>query len=98
LIRRIKEKSPKLIIVIRGSTFSRSTTESLFELFSEIDAVINGEGELPLSQLIDCLRKLPGLSSVSPIKGLTKREAVKDQKAPIGFQQITSLNSLPPGL
>ncbi len=68
-IRHIKEKFPKLIIVIGGSTFSGSTTGDLFKLFPEVDAVINGEGELPFSQLIDCLTKLPSLSGVPPIKG-----------------------------
>ena len=95
-IRRIKEMFPRLIIVIGGSTFSGSTTGNFFKLFPEVDAVINGEGELPFSQLIDCLTKLPSLSAVPPIKGLSKPEAAKDHKAPVGFQQITSLNSLPP--
>ena len=43
-IKRIKEKAPKLIIVIGGSTFSGSTTGELFKLFPEVDAVNNGEG------------------------------------------------------
>jgi len=95
-IRRIKEKFPKLIIVIGGSTFSGSTTGDFFKLFPEVDAVVNGEGELPFSQLIDCLAKFPSLSDVPPIKGLSIPEVAKDHKAPVGFQQITSLNSLPP--
>ena len=95
-IKRIKEKFPKLIIVIGGSTFSGSTTRDFFKLFPEVDAVINGEGELPFSQLIAYLIKLPSLSGMPPIKGLSTPEAAKDHKAPVGFQQMTSLNALPP--
>ena len=95
-IKRIKEKFPKLIIVIGGSTFSGTTTADFFKLFPEVDAVINGEGELPFSQLIAYLIKLPSLSGMSPIKGLSTPEVVKDHELPVGFQQITSLNTLPP--
>ena len=95
-IKRIKKKFPELIIVIGGSTFSGSATGDFFKLFPEVDAVINGEGELPFRQLIDCLKKLPSLSGVPTIKGLSLPEAAKDHNAAVGFQQITSLNSLPP--
>ena len=95
-IKRIKEKFPKLIIVIGGSTFSGSTTRDFFKLFPEVDAVINGEGELPFSQLIACLTKLPSLCGVPPIRGLSKAEAAEGHKAPVGFQQLSSLNGLPP--
>ena len=95
-IKRIKEKSPNLSIVIGGSTFSGSATGDFFKLFPEVDAVINGEGELPFSQLIAYLIKLPSLSGMPPIKGLSIPEAAEGHKAPVGFQQITSLNVLPP--
>ena len=95
-IKRIKEKFPKLNIVIGGSTFSGSATGDFFKLFPEVDAVINGEGELPFSQLIAYLIKSPSLSGMPPIQGLSIPEAAKDHKAPVGFQQIPSLNALPP--
>jgi ribosomal peptide maturation radical SAM protein 1 len=95
-IKRIKEKFPKLLIVIGGSTFSGSATGDFFKLFPAVDAVINGEGELPFSQLIACLIKFPRLSDVPPIKGLSTPEAAKDHQAFVGFQQIASLDALPP--
>ncbi len=95
-IRRIKEKYSDLIIVIGGSTFSGSTTQNFFNLIPEVDAVINGEGELPFSQLIDCLTKLARLSEVPFIKGLSKPEAAEAHRVQVGFQQLTSLNNLPP--
>ncbi len=52
IIQRIKDRFPELFIIIGGSTFSGTVTGRFFELFPEVDAVINGEGELPLSQLI----------------------------------------------
>jgi len=94
-IKRIKEKFPKLIIVIGGSTFSGSTAERFFKLFPEVNAVINGEGELPFSQLITGLIKFPSLAGLSPIKGLSLSQVAKQHKVPAGFQQIESMNSLP---
>ena len=95
-IKCIKEKAPKLIIVIGGSTFSGSTTGELFKLFPEIDAVINGEGELPFSQLITCLRKFSRLSDVPFIPGLSRPETATDHSTSASFQQLTSLKTLPP--
>ena len=95
-IKRIKEKAPKLIIVIGGSTFSGSTTGELFKLFPEVDAVINGEGELPFSQLITCLRKFSRLSDVPFIPGLSRPETATDHSTSVSFQQLTSLKTLPP--
>jgi ribosomal peptide maturation radical SAM protein 1 len=95
-IKCIKEKFPKLMIVIGGSTFSGSATGNFFKLFPAVDAVINGEGELPFSQLIAYLIKSPSLTGMPPIKGLNTPEAAKDHQAFVGFQQITSLDALPP--
>ncbi len=95
-IKGIKKKFPKLIIVIGGSTFSGSTTADFFNLFPEVDAVINGEGELPLTQLIDSLANLRDFSGVPFIKGISKPEIAKDHETPVSFQQIASLNSLSP--
>ena len=95
-IRRIKEKFPKLIIVIGGSTFSGSTTGNFFNQFPEVDAVINGEGELPFSRLIGHLMEFPSLSGIPLIKGLSRPEAAKERRTPVGFQQLTTLKTLPP--
>jgi ribosomal peptide maturation radical SAM protein 1 len=95
-IKRIKRKFPQLIIVIGGSTFSGSTTADFFKLFPEVDAIINGEGELPLSQLIAHLMKFPNLASVPPINGLSIPLVPGGQRVPAGFQQLKSLGSLPP--
>jgi ribosomal peptide maturation radical SAM protein 1 len=95
-IKHIKQKFPQLIIVIGGSTFSGSTTADFFKLFPEIDAVINGEGELPLGQLIAYLMKSPKLTSIPSIKGLSIPEVTGEHRVPVDFQQLTSLSSLPP--
>lgn len=95
-IKRIKNKFPKLLVAIGGSTFSGSRTKEFFRLFPEIDAVVNGEGELPFTQLIDCLTEFPRLSGLSSIQGLSRPETTEEHKVPPGFQQITSLDSLPP--
>ncbi len=77
-IKRIKEKAPKLIIVIGGSTFSGSTTGELFKLFPEVDAVINGEGELPFSQLIDLSDKIfESFRRTSPLRVSAGRKPIQ---------------------
>ena len=95
LIKRIKEKFPKLIVVIGGSTLSGSATGDFFKLFPEVDAVINGEGELPFSQLIAYLMKFQRLSDMPPIAGLSIPERAADHKASVGLQQLASLKTLP---
>ncbi|MBT8371853.1 MAG: RiPP maturation radical SAM C-methyltransferase, partial [Deltaproteobacteria bacterium] len=94
-IKRIKQKFPELIIVIGGSTLSGSTTRSFFEIFSEVDAVINGEGELPFSQLIGCLRKSPRLTDVAPINGIIVPKAAQSYHHKANFNQMKELSSLP---
>ena len=54
IISRINQKFPQLTMVIGGSTFSAMLAGNFFKIFPAIDIVINGEGELPLSQLVGC--------------------------------------------
>jgi len=95
-IKRIKQKHPQLIIAIGGSTFSRSATPEFFNLFAEIDLVVNGEGELPFSQLVSYLKASADLSKISAIPGIATAQKVKTNGAPKRFQQIKNLRDLPP--
>ena len=95
-IKRIKQKFPDLIIGIGGSTFSGTVAGNFFEIFPEVDVVINGEGELPLGQLINCLRASPNLDDIPPINGvITSKSAVSDEENDT-FNQLNNLNKLPP--
>jgi ribosomal peptide maturation radical SAM protein 1 len=95
-IKRIKQKFPQLIIAIGGSTFSGSTTPEFFDLFAEVDLVVNGEGELPFTQLIGYLKASTNLSEIPPIAGIVTAETVKINRAPKRFQQMKNLKDLPP--
>ncbi|MBW1860497.1 MAG: hypothetical protein JRI70_10660, partial [Deltaproteobacteria bacterium] len=73
-ITRIKQVVPNLPIVVGGSTFAGNAVRGLLETFPEIDAVVNGEGELPMSQLIGHLMNSKNLDKMSPIPGVVTRK------------------------
>jgi ribosomal peptide maturation radical SAM protein 1 len=95
-IKRLNEKFPDLVIVIGGSTFSGSAAENLFKLFPDIDVVINGEGELPLSRLIDSLGELSDLNELPPIEGVITAYSAVTGAQEASFNQLDKLNPLPP--
>jgi len=68
--RMLTEAKASEFIVIGGSTFSGTTTAEFFKLFPEVDAVINGEGELPLSQLIGHLKRSRNTAHWAPVNGI----------------------------
>lgn len=94
-IKRIKERFPDLTIVIGGSMLAGDSTRNLFQVFPEVDFVVNGEGELPLSQLVSHLRDSQSREAIPPIPGVVTRKVAKD-KAPVSFWQMKDLSSLPP--
>jgi ribosomal peptide maturation radical SAM protein 1 len=93
-IKRIKERFPGLTIVVGGSMFAGDSTRNLFRVFPEIDFVVNGEGELPLSQLVRHLTDSQSLDDIPPIPGVVMRNAAEDG-APVSFCQMEALSSLP---
>ena len=94
-IKCIKKKCPDLVIAIGGSTFSGAAGGRLFELFPQIDLVVNGEGELPLSRLVGRLKASPKLEDLSPIKGITRRPSPGNADGGTAFNQLTDLDRLP---
>jgi ribosomal peptide maturation radical SAM protein 1 len=96
IIKCLKQKFPDLSIVIGGSTFSGTVTRALFDWFPEIDAVISGEGELPLSQLVGFLKTSSHFSDLPPIRGVTTSKSVLNDDKTNTFHQLKSLNTLPP--
>ena len=93
-IKRIKQRSPDLTIVIGGSMFAGESTRRLLQVFPEADFVVNGEGELPLSQLVHHLRDPQGHEEMPPIPGIVSRKAANDE-TPVSFNQMETLNNLP---
>src|SRR5262249_46335850 len=48
----IKQSAPRTLIIAGGPSCSGKVGESLLKMFPQLDLVINGEGELPLTQMI----------------------------------------------
>jgi ribosomal peptide maturation radical SAM protein 1 len=94
-IRRIKQNHPGLFIVIGGSTFSGSEIRGFLEMFPEVDALINGEGELPLSELVDRLKTSSTALEMLPVKGLITSKAAVNAHQPGIFHQMKDLSRLP---
>jgi ribosomal peptide maturation radical SAM protein 1 len=93
-IKRIKHRSPHLSIVVGGSMFSGDPTHGLLKTFPEIDFIVNGEGELPLSRLVRFLQDSGGSGQWKHIPGVISREDLKNRK-PVVFNQLPNLNHLP---
>jgi ribosomal peptide maturation radical SAM protein 1 len=95
-IKRLKQKFSDLITVIGGSTFSGPAAGKIFKSFPEVDIVINGEGELPLSRLIDCLKMSPKPDDCPPITGVAIPTSAGNDEDNPAVNQLSSLNQLPP--
>jgi len=95
-IRQIKRRVPGIRIVLGGSTFSGLSGEALFRFFPEIDNLVHGEGERPLTSIVESLiRKREGKEGISSIQGVTSRDDLQ-MKAPPVFDQVSALKDLPP--
>ena len=94
-IKRIKQSFPNLRVVAGGSMFSGDTIPGLLDMFPEIDFVVNGEGELPLSQLVRQLSRAESHEEMPPIPGIVQRDS-KNAGTPVSFCQMDTLVNLPP--
>jgi ribosomal peptide maturation radical SAM protein 1 len=93
IIKQIKTKYPDLKIVLGGSSFAGASKE-VFKLIPEIDFVVKGEGELPLSQLVQRLNISNKTDKIPHIKGVISRDSIEDDNSDM-FNQMETLNSLP---
>ena len=94
-IREVKKRFPNLLIVVGGSMFTGDGTRNLFKTFPEINVVVNGEGELPLSRLVSDLRKSRSFGEMAHVKGIVTPESTEN-KASAFFNQMTDLSDLSP--
>jgi ribosomal peptide maturation radical SAM protein 1 len=107
-IKRIKEGFPSLPIVVGGSTFAGDMIPGLLETVPEVDFVVNGEGELPLSGLVRHTRdsgtgsnmrhtsegSILGAKDELRLPGVIMRQGPKSQ-TPVSACQLPDLKSLP---
>jgi hypothetical protein len=94
-IRRIKARFPQLPVTVGGSTFCGNAGPEFFRVFPEIDIVVNGEGELPLSRIVAHLRGGGTLEDLPPIAGVSSRRATAEAAQGNKFSQLSSLEGLP---
>lgn len=94
-IKRIKKGFPYLPVVVGGSMFSGDGTDALLETFPEVDFVVSGEGERPLSRLVRQTEALQGADACPPIPGVVARNRA-NTRASASFHQLQDLSSLPP--
>lgn len=103
--RRIKNRFPHIFILLGGFTASFFSTDILIE-HPFIDAVVHGEGELPLFELCksslpylsDRLSNIPNLVFRDPVSGLVKKSkliyrAHKELLDSISFSNFRLLNN-----
>jgi ribosomal peptide maturation radical SAM protein 1 len=90
----IKEEAPDLKVVVGGSACAGDLGRSLLDVFSEIDFVISGEGELPLVHLIEQLSHSDGKRIADLTPGLFSRND-SAQSGTQQFSQLPSLDQLP---
>ncbi len=94
-IKKIKERFPTLFIVVGGSMFTGEATRNIFNVFPEIDIVVNGEGEIPLSRLVSYLTDFEGKKRIPSVKGIVMPETAETE-TPISFNQMKDLSNLNP--
>jgi ribosomal peptide maturation radical SAM protein 1 len=94
-IKKIKERFPTLFIVVGGSMFTGEAIRNIFNVFPEIDIVVNGEGEIPLSRLVSCLTDVEAKKRIPSVKGIVMPEAA-EKETRISFNQMKDLSGLTP--
>lgn len=91
-IREIKQRAPRLPVVVGGSACAGALGETLVHSFPDIDYVIRGEGELPLLQLTEAIRACHGGTQLPDIPGLIHRGSPPAKDV---HQQVPDLDQLP---
>jgi ribosomal peptide maturation radical SAM protein 1 len=96
LARRLKEAHPHLTTVIGGPALSPHSASAALDLFPHLDAVVVGEGELPLAHLVQH-HVLEGrsLADIPPTGGIFARGRRPPTAADDRFYQLENLDRLP---
>jgi ribosomal peptide maturation radical SAM protein 1 len=94
-IKKLKKCFPTLFIVVGGSMFTGEAIRHIFNVFPEIDIVVNGEGEIPLSRLVSCLKDVEEEQKIPSIKGIVMPGTIEEENR-ISFNQMKDLSNLTP--
>ncbi|MFP4444617.1 MAG: RiPP maturation radical SAM C-methyltransferase [Desulfosudaceae bacterium] len=96
LMRRIRAAAPDLVLVAGGAIGGEATAADLLHVFPEIDLIILGEGELPLTRLADHLSAGGSLRELSDFPGIMDRHRPQRKSdRPRAFSQLPDLGPLP---
>jgi ribosomal peptide maturation radical SAM protein 1 len=94
--RRLKERHPSLTIVAGGSAIGADSAAAALEHFPQIDAVVFGEGELPLLHLVQHhVLEGRGIEDVPPAQGILTRPSPPRKPAASKFFQLENMDNLP---
>ena len=94
VIKRIKKKFPDLMIVVGGALTPGIAAPGILTHFPEVDVVVNGEGEIPLHQIIDHLKQTPPDLDLSKIQGVFTRLNETQKSDSASFSQLKELDGL----
>ncbi len=78
-VRQIKKISPDIITLFGGSTVSNPFCKEYIDVFTDIDIIVNGEGELPLLRLLEHFEKCGSIETAHTIDGVVTRESIDNE-------------------
>ena len=94
-LKTIKKRHPDLTTVVGGSTFSNDSAPDYLKLFPDIDYIVIGEGERPLSRLIQNMRKNGSGKAEKRLEGVVDRSLLSNGLS-CTKDQLNDLAVLPP--
>ncbi|MFW5989391.1 MAG: RiPP maturation radical SAM C-methyltransferase [Desulfosudaceae bacterium] len=94
MIRQIRAAAPNLPLMAGGAVGGASTAVDLLTVFPEIDLIVLGEGELPLTRLAAHFHSGGGCHDLPDFPGIIHRKTRNPETAQ--FSQLPDLETLPP--
>ncbi|MEN8244744.1 MAG: RiPP maturation radical SAM C-methyltransferase [Thermodesulfobacteriota bacterium] len=93
IMREIKRINPRVKIVVGGTTFCGPSARDFLDVFTHIDFIVQGEGEVPLLELIRFFNNGNKLDKKQDIPGIVSRHSQNILSA--RFSQVSDLEQLP---
>ncbi|MEW6080027.1 MAG: RiPP maturation radical SAM C-methyltransferase [Thermodesulfobacteriota bacterium] len=94
LMRRVRRRAPQLPLIAGGSIVGGNAAADLLEVFPEIDLIVAGEGEEPLTRLVGHLRAGGQCHDIPPGPGIVRRGDGHARET-VSFGQLPDLAGLP---
>ena len=89
----IKRLSPGIKVVVGGTTFCGPSARDFLDVFTPIDFIVQGEGEIPLKGLITFLNAGQKPEKITDIPGIVSRTSARDFSG--RFSQVSEMKMLP---